>query len=324
MATTTKSKIIAYESEIKNNNNNLIRIVLSEKIDEKILSDILIKLGLKREISALYDEKLFGFRNYSSSIIIDDKNSSIYMVARGPSFELGVAETTYSSYPSIASDIFSSNDNFFMDMAELLINEKAIDKDEILTGYRIFREKHKMKEPDINNIIKEISVYFREPYLEGYVKWIDNSKELILVKHFIKLIMDKYNHVKLIVDKYKEELVSNNSENNKEKVLDIEKLQSDILDKIKECEEKVESVKNLIKDFDYSSKSDYEKSCSKIEEDLAECSENLNDANILNKINKIIDEINQVYKNVYYKKNDISSLASYIGDEENIDLIERL
>lgn len=89
---------------------------------------------------------------------------------------------------------------------------------------------------------------------------------------------------------------------------------------IKQCEEKIIEIKDIIKDFDYSDKKTYEELTSKVESDLKEL-ENIKN---VNKINKIIDEINKIYRNAYNKKNNVSSLSYIMETDENIDLINKI
>lgn len=89
---------------------------------------------------------------------------------------------------------------------------------------------------------------------------------------------------------------------------------------IKQCEEKIIEIKDIIKDFDYSDKKTYEELTSKVENDLKEL-ENIKN---VNKINEIIDEINKIYRNAYNKKNNVSSLSYIMETDENIDLIKKI
>lgn len=89
---------------------------------------------------------------------------------------------------------------------------------------------------------------------------------------------------------------------------------------IKQCEEKIIEIKDIIKDFDYSDKKTYEELTSKVENDLKEL-ENIKN---VNKINEIIDEINKIYRNAYNKKNNVSSLSYIMETDENIDLIDKI
>ena len=85
------------------------------------------------------------------------------------------------------------------------------------------------------------------------------------------------------------------------------------------CMDKLKEIKELSKDFEYAIKNDYHKDCDDIEKRLNNGIDNKNE------LNKIIDEINNLYRNAYNKKHNKSSLA-YIMDveEDDIDLIENI
>ena len=52
--------------------------------------------------------------------------------------------------------------------------------------------------------------------------------------------------------------------------------------------------------------------------------ENIEDSQAINRINNLIDEINQTYKNANFKKNNVSSLSYIMETDEDIDLIEKI
>lgn len=279
-----------------------IKIYLHEKIDEKVINDTLIKLGLTslEFANSKGSEKYYYFKLAyefergkkitNSSIKLDAENSCIYI----------------DDTPTYSVDIFG-------EIEKLLLYNKIIDRDEIYTKSGSRMNNHEIHEIDVSDIIKEIEFGSRveSAYIgnDGYTTY--NAKE-ILTKHFIKFI----------IDKYKEELSlsKNNSKNKikKEKVkeLNIEKLNPII----RKCEDKIIEIKDIIKDFDYSDKKTYEELTSKVENDLKEF-ENIKN---VNKINKIIDEINKIYRNAYNKKNNVSSLSYIMETDENIDLIKKI
>ena len=89
---------------------------------------------------------------------------------------------------------------------------------------------------------------------------------------------------------------------------------------VSECKNKLDSILELIKKFDYASKEDYRKSCEEIMNILD--SENMKNKE---ELNKIIDNINSIYKNVYYKYYDKSSLSYRMDiEEEGIDYIRHI
>lgn len=213
-----------------------IKIYLHEKIDEKVINDTLIKLGLTslEFTNSKGSEKYYYFKLAyefergkkitNSSIKLDAENSCIYI----------------DDTPTYSVDIFG-------EIEKLLLYNKIIDRDEIYTKSGSRMNNHEIHEIDVNDIIKEIEFGSRVESAyrgnDGYTTY--NAKE-ILTKHFIKFI----------IDKYKEELSlsKNNSKNKmeKEKVkeLNIEKLNPII----RKCEDKIIEIKDIIKDFDYSDK----------------------------------------------------------------------
>lgn len=150
-------------------------IRLSEKIDEKILCDTLIKLGLisleltnsKGSYKLFYlneDGSLTRTSNiYTKSIVIYSKN--ILLV----------------SYDMIW-DYFDFIDGYHI--VNLLLDYEIIDRDEVYTKSGDIRRKHKIHDIDISGIVEKIEYEGEE--------WNDNSCELALIKHFIKFVMDKY------------------------------------------------------------------------------------------------------------------------------------
>lgn len=96
---------------------------------------------------------------------------------------------------------------------------------------------------------------------------------------------------------------------------------------ISECKDKVNEIRNIINDFDYSDRNTYEKSCSEYEKSLSEIEndlKNITNKQTIDRINNLIDEINQTYKNAYNKKNNVSSLSYIMETEENIDFINKI
>ena len=110
--------------------------------------------------------------------------------------------------------------------------------------------------------------------------------------------------------------------NDKEKEEETKKLNIEKLNPIiKQCENKINEIKEIIKDFDYSDKKTYEEATSKIEKDLEE----LENKDIsVSEVNEIIDEINETYRNAYKKKNNVSALSYIMETDEDIDLIKKI
>lgn len=282
-----------------------IKIYLRKKINEKALNDTLIKLGLtSMELTnSKGTDKLFylkPFFNEDGSIFGSDLNIS------KKSLIIASENLLFISYDMIW-DYFDFIDGY--NIVNLLLDYEVIDRDEVYTKSGDIRAKHKIHDIDINGIVEKIEYRDEE--------WNDNSRELALIKHFIKFLMDKY----------KEELSlsENNSKNEAEKEeikeqnkeLNIEKLNPII----KQCENKINEIKEIIKDFDYSDKKTYEEATSKIEKDLEE----LENKDIsVSRVNEIIDEINETYKNAYKKKNNVSALSYIMETDEDIDLIKKI
>ncbi|MEI0478950.1 hypothetical protein [Brachyspira pulli] len=82
---------------------------------------------------------------------------------------------------------------------------------------------------------------------------------------------------------------------------------------LSKCKAKLTEISWLIEDFEYAIKEDYKNSCKEIESIIDSGIENKD------KFNKIIDHINNIYKNAYYKKHNKSSLA-FIMDEDDEDI----
>ena len=281
--------------------NPCISIFLKEKIDENILTNTLIKIGLvskkieKRYLKdndiILYIENYFCFSyfgdNDTAKITIDKENSCIEINCEG----------------LVKSDIFlgdlddnGDNENkFILEIKEILFKEKILD--EVLDRSEEYKNNPKKYEANTDDIIeriekgKIISNILTRDDVEPY--------NLFIIKHFIKFVIDKY----------------------KEEKLYIEKIQPYILSHIKQCEDKIIEIKEIIKDFDYSDKKTYEEATSKIEKDL----EKLENKDIsVSRVNEIIDEINKIYRNAYNKKNNVSSLSYIMETDENIDLINKI
>ena len=87
---------------------------------------------------------------------------------------------------------------------------------------------------------------------------------------------------------------------------------------LSKCKAKLTEISWLIKDLDDNNKKQYQKSCDDIE--------NILDSGIkdIKKFNKIIDYINNLYKTVYYKRNNQSSINYIMEDNDNIKLIDHI
>ena len=83
------------------------------------------------------------------------------------------------------------------------------------------------------------------------------------------------------------------------------------------CKDKLIEISFLIEDFEYAIKEDYKKLCEEIDFSLGREIENKYE------LNKIIENINNVYRSAYYKKHKKSHLGYIIGDDDDdIDYIK--
>ena len=260
-------------------------IFLKEKIDENILTNTLIKIGL---VSKKIEKRYFKDNN----IILDIENYFCFSYS-GDNDTAKITIDKENSYIGINyKELFAfdnkdkDNENkFILEIKEILFKEKILNEE--LDKTKEYENNYQQYEANTDNIIEKIECRENiEPY------------NLFIIKHFIKFAMDKY----------------------KEEKLYIEKIQPYILSHIKQCEDKIIEIKDIIKDFDYSDKKTYEELTSKVENDLKEL-ENIKN---VNKINEIIDEINKIYRNAYNKKNNVSSLSYIMETDENIDLIKKI
>lgn len=122
-----------------------------------------------------------------------------------------------------------------------------------------------------------------------------------------------------------EDIVRANMEERKRIKRENEKLQITL----NKCEAKIEEIKEIIEDFNYSDKKTYEELCLKYEKSCSKIKKDLKNANrrilqVIIRINNLIEKVNQTYKNAYYRKNNVSSLSYIIETNEDIDLIEEI
>lgn len=327
-----------------------IKIYLKNKIDEKVLNDTLIKIGLiSIEIKNGYLKSLDrggifsfiadSFANIADNIIdnIPDDTAKTTVSPLGYSQvsqqalfpitgELYFSSRTYYKFSltdkinlsTIADDFFIGshirldaeesciyicdyNGNIISGMKKMLFREKILD--EVYDKSKEYENNLEKYEANTDDIIDRI-----EKLKETYEGSIEKYK-MFIIKHFIKFVMDKdkeYKEISKIFDKF--------AEREKEK---FEKLNPII----KQCENKINEIKEIIKDFDYSDKKTYEEATSKIEKDLEE----LENKDIsVSRVNEIIDEINETYRNAYKKKNNVSALSYIMETDEDIDLIKKI
>ena len=102
----------------------------------------------------------------------------------------------------------------------------------------------------------------------------------------------------------------------KEIIADSKELKKDIsINIINKCKDKIKEIKELIENFDYSSRKSYEDSYIDLEKSL-EYIKTYDD------LNKTIEYINKLYRSAYYKKHNKSSLAFIMDDDNELDLIK--
>ena len=137
---------------------------------------------------------------------------------------------------------------------------------------------------------------------------------------------DIVNHNETNEEIKKDEEVKTNED--KKETVDIKKFKEKINASVNECKLKLEEIANIIKDFDYASRKIYEDSYLDLKRSLEEDFNTMKGTNSLNefteKFNKVIDYINNLYKSAYYKKNNKSSLAFIMDEEEDIVYIEKI
>ncbi|WP_297277888.1 hypothetical protein [uncultured Brachyspira sp.] len=137
---------------------------------------------------------------------------------------------------------------------------------------------------------------------------------------------DIVNHNETNEEIKKDEEIKTNED--KKETVDIKKFKEKINASVNECKLKLEEIANIIKDFDYASRKIYEDSYLDLKRSLEEDFNTMKGTNSLNefteKFNKVIDYINNLYKSAYYKKNNKSSLAFIMDEEEDIVYIEKI
>ena len=160
-----------------------IIIHLSEKIDKKILSDTLIKLGLTslELTNSKWTDKLFYLKQFKPIFNEDGRISYSNLNIYEKSIIIASENLLFISYNMIW-DYFDFIDGYHI--VNLLLDYKVIDRDEVYTKSGDIRSRNKIHDIDISDIIKKIEYQGEE--------WDDNSRELAFIKHFIKFVMDKY------------------------------------------------------------------------------------------------------------------------------------
>lgn len=297
---------------------SVITIYLKDKIDAKILNNALIKIGLTSvsiEIKNLENYENYYYLAFNNNINIDTINSSYF---------IKIDEKKSCLY--INSTI--ENIDIYLKIKEILFKEKILN--EIYDKANEYKDNYKQYEAKTDNIIKRIEAKKLGQY------------NLFIIKHFIKYIIDKYK-VELILSKNyskKDNKIKIHSE-----IKNIDKKSNKkyiilacINQRKAQIKDKKEEIKEIIKDFDYSTKKDYKNEIARIENHINNTIKELENIQIQNfgnehifmidKINGLIEGFNRIYKNAYNKKNNESSL-SYIMDIEieentNLDLVKTI
>ena len=124
-----------------------------------------------------------------------------------------------------------------------------------------------------------------------------------------------------IITYRKEKVKNDNNKNPNEKFV--------VAAYLKQCLERTKEIKKMIKKFDYSDRKSYMDEILDVENNINKelvSIISLGESNI-DKTNEIIDRVNEIYKNAYKRKNNVSSL-SYIIEvretEEEISLISNI
>ena len=200
---------------------------------------------------------------------------------------------------------------------------------------------------DLKNVFNEFSNSNKEAYY-NFMEYVDDIEEIAnKVADNLNSIADDINDItdNLFNNDYsqtKNEYTRENNKENKNKN-EVKKDKRKIKIHLKYLKEKINSVidksklklneiNDIIKDFDYASKKSYEDSSAELKNNLIYDFNNIGEAksyneliDFLEKFNKVIDYINNLYRSAYYTKHNKSSLAFLIDDEEEeLNLIEKI
>lgn len=221
MSTTTK-KTLSKKTEAEKYYNlpfpfgEKVIIHLLEKIDNKILGDTFIKLGMT-------SMELTNSKGTYKLFYLKDK-----YISSEKSIIIASENLLFISYDMIW-DYFDFIDGY--NIVNLLLDYEVIDRDEVYTKSGDIRAKHKIHDIDINDIVEKIEYRGEE--------WNDNSRELALIKHFIKFVMDKYK---------KELSLSKKQLQNLNSVLN--RFEEEYKNHIKKLENKIDMIKKDIEEND--------------------------------------------------------------------------
>ena len=213
---------------------------------------------------------------------------------------------SYPSYITVTSNDSKSRENIYNHSNIISTSYNTETKEDITQYLEIFKDtlnNCKEKVLSLKNCLNDNALIEECNALEKEIeKQLKNAKANL--SKDIKKALNKLND---IVDETNK--LYSEASNIKEKINSINQ----------KCMDKLKEIKELSKDFEYAIKNDYHKDCDDIEKRLNNGIDNKNE------LNKIIDEINNLYRNAYNKKHNKSSL-SYVMDveEDDIDLIENI
>lgn len=180
-------------SQLDEQNRKDITIYLKDKINEKALNDILIKVGLtsieikNSEKSEIYykfslndNSELSKYKDFliGSNIKLDAEKSCIYIYYYGEEVISGMKEILFKE--KILDEVYDKSEEYENNLEKYEVNTDNIIK-KIEKGKLKDMHSSMMKMMGINSPIpekeKEIEI---KPY------------NLFIIKHFIKFVMDKY------------------------------------------------------------------------------------------------------------------------------------
>lgn len=180
-------------SQLDEQNRKDITIYLKDKINEKALNDILIKVGLtsieikNSEKSEIYykfslndNSELSKYKDFliGSNIKLDAEKSCIYIYYYGEEVISGMKEILFKE--KILDEVYDKSEEYENNLEKYEVNTDDIIK-KIEKGKLKDMHSSMMKMMGINSPIpekeKEIEI---KPY------------NLFIIKHFIKFVMDKY------------------------------------------------------------------------------------------------------------------------------------
>lgn len=193
---------------------------------------------------------------------------------------------------------FNSNENFNKTITDIY------DWNDFINYFEIKKQKNKF---EINIKNKKVNIF------------ISNYRSEYSYKFYSKRARRKNNSTSN--RGWKTRKLRNNRNHENSKYYKNNNIEEKYMSSVIECKNKINEIKEIIKDFDYSDKKTYEEATSKIEKDLEE----LENKDIsVSGVNEIIDEINETYRNAYKKKNNVSALSYIMETDEDIDLIKKI